>query len=54
MKEKIAEKSRLEALIDPQCPPGHIALTDEERLEALAMAKKRMIHFILVYWSFIK
>lgn len=40
MKEKTAEKTRLDALVDPQCPPGHIALTDDERLEALDIAKK--------------
>lgn len=40
MKEKIAEKSRLDALVDPHCPPDHIALTDDERLEALDIAKK--------------
>lgn len=42
MKERIAEKSRLDAMIDPHCPPGHIALTDDERLEALSIAKKSM------------
>lgn len=40
MKTKMAEKSRLDALLDPNCPAGHIALTDEERLEALDIAKK--------------
>lgn len=40
MKIKMAEKSRLDALLDPNCPADHIALTDEERLEALSIAKK--------------
>lgn len=40
MKDKLAEKSRQDALIDPHCPSGHIALTEEERLEALDIAQK--------------
>lgn len=37
---KEAEKNRLESLIDVNCPPGHIVLSEEDRIEALNIAKK--------------
>lgn len=40
MKIKEAEKNRLESLIDVNCPPGHIVLSEEDRLDALNIAKK--------------
>lgn len=40
MKIRDAEEKKREALIDRNCPSGHIALTNEERLEALSMAQK--------------
>lgn len=40
MKIKEAEKSRLESMIDMNCPPGHIALSEDDRLESLNIAKK--------------
>lgn len=46
MKEKQAEKCRLDALIDPNCPPGHTALSNLERLDALNMAQKSNYSFI--------
>lgn len=46
MKDKLAEKSRQDALVDPHCPSGHIALTEEERLEALDIAQKSKCKFI--------
>lgn len=39
MKIRDAEHKKQEALIDRNCPPGHIALTTEERLEALSIAQ---------------
>lgn len=34
---------------DPECPDGHIPLTEDERLEALKLAKKRRLsHFIMI------
>lgn len=41
MREREAEKCRLEAIIDPNCPPGHTALGEEERLETLNIAHKK-------------
>lgn len=40
IKQEKEDKEREAELIDPQCPPGHVALTDEERLDSLEMAKK--------------
>lgn len=38
IKEKSEEMRRLEADIDVNCPPGHVGLSDSERLEALEFA----------------
>lgn len=38
--ENKAERRRVEAEIDPNCPEGHIALSEHERIEALEMADK--------------
>lgn len=38
IKEKSEENQRIEAAVDVNCPPGHIGLSDEERLEALSFA----------------
>lgn len=40
MKIKEAEKNRLESLIDVNCPPGHIVLSEEDRIDALNIANK--------------
>lgn len=41
MKEREAEKCRLDAIVDPNCPPGHTALSEEERLDTLSIAHKK-------------
>lgn len=40
MKVRDAEEKKRIALIDRNCPSGHIALTNEERLEGLSIAQK--------------
>lgn len=41
MKEREAEKCRLDAIVDPNCPPGHTVLSEEERLDTLNIAHKK-------------
>lgn len=48
MKVQKEEKNRLAAEIDPNCPVGHIALNDFERIEALAIAHQSN-HIILSF-----
>lgn len=40
MKEKNAEKQKQDAMIDADCPAGHIALSNQERSEALEIAQQ--------------
>lgn len=46
MREREAEKSRLDSRIDPHCPAGHTVLSDEERLDALNVAEKKRLVLI--------
>lgn len=41
MKEREAEKCRLDSIVDPNCPAGHSVLSNEERLETLNIAHKK-------------
>lgn len=38
MKKQTLELQRIQSEIDVNCPPGHVCLTEEERLEALEIA----------------
>lgn len=38
MKLHNEERQRIEAAIDLNCPPGHVGLSEDERLEALEFA----------------
>lgn len=41
MKEREAEKCRLESTVDPNCPAGHTVLSEEERLDTLNIARRK-------------
>lgn len=45
-KEKEMEKNRQEALIDHDCPVGHILLTDEERQNTIQLTKEKLTELI--------
>lgn len=40
MNENKAERRRAEAEIDPNCPEGHVALSEQERIDALEIANQ--------------
>lgn len=50
MKIKEAEKNRLDAMIDINCPPGHIVLSEEERLESLNIAQRSKNSFFHTFF----
>lgn len=40
MKVKEVERNRLISQVDVNCPPGHTALSEAERIESLSIAEK--------------
>lgn len=42
MKERDAEKYRLDSKVDPNCPPDHTVLSEEERLDTLNIAHTKV------------
>lgn len=51
MKIKSAEKARLNALIDPDCPPNHNVLSDVDRIESLDIARQSeydLLHCVIL------
>lgn len=46
---EVREKEKQEQEFDPDCPPGHIAMSDEDRRESLDLAKKS-IFFCYYYY----
>lgn len=53
MKFREEERSRLESLVDINCPPGHTVLSESERLESLDIAQKSEFAILCIEFMFL-